>query len=504
VPAASQSTRRAAGIVAVAGALVLGTWARFVVRSPLWLDEALTVNIAAHPLGELREALLRDGHPPLYYWLLHGWMELFGQGDLAVRSLSAVFGLATLPLVWLLGRRAGGPAVAWGSLALAALSPYAVRYSSETRMYALVMLLVAAGALLLDRLLTRASWPAAIGLAVVTGALLWTHYWGLYLAGVVGLALLAAWRWRPARRRELQWAVGSLVAGGVLFLPWVPSLLEQAEHTGTPWAIPARPTQVLQTTLGELGGGLYAEALLLGTLLAIAGTFVFVRSGRGDDEPELAGSTLQPPLLVVVSIATLAVGWAVAYATEGAYAGRYAAVIAPFLLVAVAAGVARAPVELRALLAVGLFGLSALAVVHNVGYLRTQAGDITALLAEHAEPTDVIVVCPDQLGPDLVRSMDQRGLANEVLVYPDDTDPRTVDWRDYEERNRDNDPGGYVQHVLDRTQGTTVWVVWQGGYRTLLEQCEAVVEGLADARNGTIVARNGPAFEAASLWRIDG
>lgn len=498
--------------MAVLGALVVGTWARFVVHSPLWLDEALTVNIAAHPLGQLREALLQDGHPPLYYWLLHGWMDLFGQGDLAVRSLSAVFGLATLPLVWLLGRRAGGPLVAWGSLTLVALSPYAVRYSSETRMYSLVMLLVTAGALLLDRLLARVAWPAAVGLAFVTGALLWTHYWGLYLVGVVGLALLAAWRWRPARRRELQWAIASLVAGGILFLPWVPSLLEQAEHTGTPWAIPARPTQVLQTTLSELGGGSYAEALLLGTLLAIAGTFVFVgRRGdhTGDTDTAAApggqlGSTLRPHVLLVVSIATLAVGWAVAYVTEGAYAGRYAAVIAPFVLIAVVAGVVRAPDELRALLAVGLLGLSALAVVHNVGYLRTQAGDITELLAEQARPDDVIVVCPDQLGPDLARSMEQRGLSNEVLVYPDGTDPRTVDWRDYEERNRDNDPGGYVQEVLQHTEGTTVWVVWQGGYRTLLNQCEAVVEGLADARNGTIVARNGPAFEAASLWRIDG
>jgi hypothetical protein len=418
-----------------------------------------------------------------------------------------VFGLATLPLVWALGRRAGGPAVGAAALVLFALSPYAVRYSSEARMYSLVMLLAAAGALLLDRVLTRSSWGWVVALAATTGALLWTHYWGLYLGAVAGLALLVAWWRRPSQRREVGRALVALGAGAALFLPWIPSLLEQASHTGTPWAIPSRPTQVAQATLAELGGGGFAEALLLATLLAVAATFVFVRPVAGDparvDEPA-PGSPLQARVLVAATVATLAVGWLVAYLTDGAYAARYAAVVAPFALVAVAVGLLRAPSELRPLLGVAIVGLSALSVVHNVGYLRTQSGELAGFLAAGAAPDDVVVVCPDQLAPDLVRSMEQRGLANEVWVYPDGGDPHIVDWRDYEERNADNDPGGYVADVLARTEGRRVWVVWQGGYRTLLNQCEAVAEGLAAARTGTVVARNGPAFEAASLWRIDG
>ena len=52
--------------------------------------------------------LKRDGAPPLYYVLLHGWMGVFGDSDLAVRSLSGVIGVVTVPLVWLAGRRFGG------------------------------------------------------------------------------------------------------------------------------------------------------------------------------------------------------------------------------------------------------------------------------------------------------------------------------------------------------------------------------------------------------------
>ncbi|MDP1805255.1 MAG: hypothetical protein Q8K72_08830, partial [Acidimicrobiales bacterium] len=50
--------------------------------------------------------------------------------------------------------------------------------------------------------------------------------------------------------------------------------------------------------------------------------------------------------------------------------------------------------------------------------------------------------------------------------------------------------------------GQVIWVVWQGGYRTLLQQCEQLVNTLGVARPPTIVARNADAFEASSLWRF--
>ena len=82
---------------------------RFWTRSDLWLDEALTVNIARLPLHEIPSFLSRDGAPPLYYVLLHFWMGWFGTSDVAVRSLAGVFGVVTVPLAWLAGRRLGGP-----------------------------------------------------------------------------------------------------------------------------------------------------------------------------------------------------------------------------------------------------------------------------------------------------------------------------------------------------------------------------------------------------------
>ena len=79
----------AAAVAVVAASLVLRFWT----RSDLWLDEALTVNIASQPLHQIPSLLRRDGAPPLYYFMLHVWMGWFGHSDVATRSLSGVVGV---------------------------------------------------------------------------------------------------------------------------------------------------------------------------------------------------------------------------------------------------------------------------------------------------------------------------------------------------------------------------------------------------------------------------
>ena len=94
-------------LVAAAGGavLVVTVVLRFWTPSPMWLDEALTVNIAKAPLHLIPHLLRDDGAPPLYYVLLHFWMKVFGTRDLGARSLSGVIGILTLPVAWIAGYR---------------------------------------------------------------------------------------------------------------------------------------------------------------------------------------------------------------------------------------------------------------------------------------------------------------------------------------------------------------------------------------------------------------
>ena len=247
---------------AIAVVVVAGLVLRFWTRSDLWLDEALTVNVARLPLRRLSAGLRHDGAPPLYYLLLHAWMRVFGTGDVAVRSLSALFGIAALPVAWVAGRDLAGRRAGWIALVLLASSPYAIRYSTETRMYTLVMLLVLLGWVAVWRSLERPT-PARLGaVALVSGMLLLTHYWSLYLLAVLEAALV--WRWRREPKASNAGRVAlAVVGGGVLLLPWLPDMVFQLRHTGTPWAQPAT-FRALVNAVSEFGGGIQDEGRGLG------------------------------------------------------------------------------------------------------------------------------------------------------------------------------------------------------------------------------------------------
>src|SRR5438270_13853366 len=58
-----------------------------------WMDEAITTGISSHPLGAIPGLLRHDGAPPLFYILLHFWMQAFGTSESATHSLSLLFGL---------------------------------------------------------------------------------------------------------------------------------------------------------------------------------------------------------------------------------------------------------------------------------------------------------------------------------------------------------------------------------------------------------------------------
>ncbi|MGC8780392.1 MAG: glycosyltransferase family 39 protein [Anaerolineae bacterium] len=129
----------AVAILITAAGFALRIWE--IGRKTLWLDEAFSVWLAQHPLGEMLAWIARiDQHPPLYYVLLHFWIRLVGDGPAAVRLLSALLSTLTIPAVFLLGRRLLGPRGGLLAALILALSPFHVRFAQETRMYALLTL----------------------------------------------------------------------------------------------------------------------------------------------------------------------------------------------------------------------------------------------------------------------------------------------------------------------------------------------------------------------------
>lgn len=496
--------------VLVALCVAVGAVLRFTPSTPMWLDEALTVDIASAPLADIGGLLRHDGHPPLYYYVLHVWMEVFGTGAGAVRALSGLIGVGVLAMVFVVARRHGGPRLARAAVALVAVSPFAIRYSSEARMYELVTLLVLVGWWLVDRVLGAldegrpADRRILAALWLVSGALLLTHYWAIFLLAAVGLlTVAAAWRARGGRRRGLVELTVALALGGLWFVPWLPAFAYQSAHTGTPWAPASRPTRLVSESLVDWSGGIDPEALLGMCLLAV----LLVLGALGERrEGRLVLGTIargwRRRAVAVVGL-TLVVGAVASVASHAAFAGRYSSVVYPLAMLLAAAGVAavpHAPTRVAVLALAAVLGASstALALTRD----RTQAGQVAAVLRAEARPGDLVVVCPDQLGPALSR-LAPAGV--RVVRTPDLGDPRFVDWVDYKERLEAVSVPALADRLLAEAGDATLWLVWSGGYRIAGPQCDELAARLAAIRPGSapaVAADPVKYFESASLIRL--
>jgi 4-amino-4-deoxy-L-arabinose transferase-like glycosyltransferase len=481
-------------------AIVTGVALRTVAPAAMWLDEAQTVAIARLPVPAMLDALRADGAPPLSYLLLHAWMGVFGSGTTAVRSLSMLLGVLAVPLAARAARAAGGSTrAATAAAVLVATSPFAIRYSSEARMYALVLVLaLAAAVLVLDR---RPDVGAGrlTSIAALSAALLLTHYWALFVIGatVVALAIDGA---RRVERRRRSWSVAAaLAAGGIAFLPWLPSFLHQARMTGAPWGRPPGATIVERAVRGFTGGG-DAGALLEVVVLLAAGAALVLPLLAREHGTDRRRPRPTAAALVVVALVTLALG-AVSLALSGdAFAPRHATVaFAPLVL-----GLALLTDELEPVAAIGLVAVAAvlgLAVaIPAANEPRTQAPAIAAALRSRLAPGDVVAVCPDQLAPALSRLL---GPAFQPRLLPAGSGPDRIDWTSYRARVLDSDPATFAAD-LDRAAGrATVWLVSSPNYVGVGRRCTAVRQALTELRPGTAAAvhLHPDVYENAALWR---
>jgi hypothetical protein len=488
-------------LLGVSALVLAGIALRFVSVGPLWLDEAQSVSIAAGPLHLLPHALRMDGAPPLWYVLLHVWIKLFGDSTYSVRLMAAIPAIASLPIAERLGRRLGGSDVARTTLILMATSPFAIRYAVEARMYSLLLLLslLGAHALLSIHRSAKPLWPSA-ALAVLMCALLYTHYYAIWLGLVVGAGEL----WRAVRRHDSRswWVVGALLTAVIGFLPWLPILRFQAAHTGAPWLAPPSFNAVLDTVSAWAGGA--SPLARIAQLVMLALVLLAVLGRRGTRRtvvigPPVAGDPLR---LLGVVFGVVLVAIVDAMITKQAYAPRYTSVVLGLFVVLVAIGVQSLPsqntrrIVIVSLALIGL-GVGAAAVAQP----RTQVGQVASALEASSHPGDVVLYCPDQLGPSAARLLDSKSLGLKQVVYPDFASPTRVDWVDYAERMSLGDPAFVAEQVQKMAGKHTIWLVWAPGYRSIGGACGGLVEQLSVLRGPpyTAVSRDARTSESMSL-----
>src|SRR3954453_11601694 len=227
-PAPAQRARPAerlaplpASAVFVAGLTALGAALRFstLAVQSYWLDEAVTVVLVRKSLGGgLSTIPNSESTPPLYYVLAWLWAQLFGTGEVGLRSLSALIGTATIPVAYAAAARLVSPRAGLIVAALAAVNPLLVWFSQEARAYALLVLLTTAAVAVFARLLDRPAPRPLAGWALLSALALATHYFALFV--VVPMAVWLLWRHgRGAARRGVLAACGGVALAGAALLP---------------------------------------------------------------------------------------------------------------------------------------------------------------------------------------------------------------------------------------------------------------------------------------------
>ena len=123
--AGSEWLSRERSLWLLAGIVVLGAAIRFSTldQQSFWLDEAVTHGLVTRSLSSMLSAIPHsESTPPLYYVLAWVWVRLFGADAAGLRSLSALFGTATVLVLALIARRLAGSRAALAAAAIAATS----------------------------------------------------------------------------------------------------------------------------------------------------------------------------------------------------------------------------------------------------------------------------------------------------------------------------------------------------------------------------------------------
>jgi len=183
------------------GLVVLGAAIRFSTlgEQSFWYDEAVTHGIVGGSLGHvLHQVPQTESTPWLYYVLLWCWAQVFGAGEVGLRSFSALCGTLTIPVVWAVGRRLASERIGLIAGLLTAVNPFLFWYSQEARVYSLLLLLSALSLLALVRALEQPSRQRLLVWGIAAAAALASHYFAVFVLVPEGIWLLVALHRRGA------------------------------------------------------------------------------------------------------------------------------------------------------------------------------------------------------------------------------------------------------------------------------------------------------------------
>jgi hypothetical protein len=397
-------------VAATVGALVLGL-ARLG-RLSFWYDEAYTVGTVDRPLGDALWRIVHwEANQSPYYLLMTGWVRL-GESEAFLRVLSVGFWVATVPLLYVLGRRLVDARVGAVAALLYALHGFALEWAQQVRAYTMVAFAVTLATLLFVRLVERPTAGRAVAYAAVAALAAYTQFFAV-LVVLAHAASLLALRPSPALRRA------AVVAGGTLAALLVPLgvYVLTADSDPVGWVPSPSRSQVVEVVKGLGGRGWLQVAAY--AVAGLAGLVAVWRVSRAEGRDPTTWRFLLPvlwfgfPLLITV-LASATV--------KPLLVPRYLLVVVPALVLVAAIGLCR--LDDRRLATAGVAALALVSLAGAVGVLQRSPFEnwrsAVEVVADGAQPGDDVVVMPARAVHAVRYYADRHDAPDLTLLGPDD------------------------------------------------------------------------------------
>ena len=268
--------------------LLIGAALRFFHNTAvaLWHDEAFSALYLRYPWEEMFYRIGLDVHPPLYYILLRIWSYFAGDSLLSLRLLSILFGVLTVWAGYLFVKQAfGNKKLALLASLVLAINPFQIQYALEARMYTLGTFFVLWSSYILLKALDsegRKSLKYWAGYGLIVAAGLYTHYYILFSVAAQVLYLILYFL-KSRRINVLPKAVMAYGLSLILYLPWIPTLLQQVKRVEQSYWIPAMDRWSVPGTVWKMmfgGQGIGRMYLVAASAVSLFLIIYFIRKVR--------------------------------------------------------------------------------------------------------------------------------------------------------------------------------------------------------------------------------
>lgn len=254
--------------LAACGVLILAICVRFIGlgTESAWIDEAYSINLAQQSIGQIIQGTAADQHPPLYYLILHFWL-IFGDNVTVARSFSAFLGFILVLQVMFFGWKISDFSLGIGAALMVALSPLAVWYSQEARQYMLLACLTTASTIeLWNCLQGQKRWVLFCFFSILA---IYTQYFAVFIF-LAQAVIIVIWSLRKHDSHLMVPFIISFIGVGIVFIPWLPTAINQFSYHTMPWISEPAVGQVRDILLILLlGNGVQVLPPILSWLLVV-------------------------------------------------------------------------------------------------------------------------------------------------------------------------------------------------------------------------------------------